>query len=78
MRAIVLALLITGCGKPPVPVVIAPAPSPPGVEWVRGYERRNGTRVEGYWRTVPDGDKANNWSEKGNVNPVTGKPGTKE
>lgn len=48
-----------------------------GVEHVRGYTTKNGTHVAGYDRTKANGTKADNWSTKGNVNPETGKPGTK-
>lgn len=77
MRLALLALLLAGCGKPAPVVRQEPIPSPPGREWVAPYYRGNGVRVEGYWRTLPDGDKRNNWSAKGNVNPDTGKAGTK-
>lgn len=46
--------------------------------WVKGYTRKDGTRVEGHWRSDPDGKKDNNWSHKGNTNPYTGKKGTKK
>src|SRR6266508_5215304 len=45
---------------------------------VHGYTRKTGTYVAPHQRTTPDGTKGNNWSTKGNVNPYTGKPGTKE
>ena len=45
---------------------------------VRGYTRKDGTYVAPHQRTTPDSNKGNNWSTKGNVNPYTGKPGTKE
>jgi hypothetical protein len=44
---------------------------------VRGYTRKDGTYVEPYHRSAPDGDFWNNWSTKGNINPYTGKEGTK-
>lgn len=47
-----------------------------GDVWVEGYTRKNGTRVDGYYRTEPDGYINNNWSTQGNVNPHTGKRGT--
>lgn len=46
--------------------------------YVKGYKRKDGTYVKGYYRSVPDRDKTNNWSSKGNVNPVTGKKGYKK
>ncbi|MBL7186835.1 MAG: hypothetical protein ISS70_10970 [Phycisphaerae bacterium] len=44
---------------------------------VRGYFRRNGTYVRPHYRSNPDGNFWNNWSTIGNVNPYTGKVGTK-
>ncbi|HEC92830.1 MAG TPA: hypothetical protein ENI51_07565 [Candidatus Atribacteria bacterium] len=45
--------------------------------WVNGYYRRNGTYVNGHWRSDPDGNPYNNWSSWGNINPYTGKRGYK-
>ncbi len=44
---------------------------------VRGYTTRRGTVVAPHWRSVRDATRRNNWSTKGNINPETGKPGTK-
>jgi hypothetical protein len=44
---------------------------------VGGYTRKDGTYVESYHRSAPDRNFYNNWSTKGNVNPYTGKAGTK-
>lgn len=44
---------------------------------VRGYYRKDGTYVRPHMRSNPDGNFYNNWSTVGNVNPYTGKPGTK-
>jgi hypothetical protein len=44
---------------------------------VRGYARHNGTYVMPHHRSSPDHSFSNNWSTKGNVNPFTGKTGTK-
>lgn len=46
-------------------------------EWVSGYTLNNGTYVHGYYRTVRDYTLDNNWTTIGNVNPHTGKAGTK-
>lgn len=43
----------------------------------QGHYRSNGTYVESYRSTNPNGSKHDNWSTKGNVNPYTGKAGTK-
>ena len=44
---------------------------------VGGYTKRDGAYVAPHQRTAPDGSKMNNWSTKGNINPYTGKQGTK-
>ncbi|MHA1470959.1 MAG: hypothetical protein ACTSSP_10440, partial [Candidatus Asgardarchaeia archaeon] len=44
---------------------------------VKGYYRKNGTYVAPHYRSNPDGNPYNNWSTKGNINPYTGKIGTK-
>nr|DAY31843.1 MAG TPA: hypothetical protein [Caudoviricetes sp.] len=44
---------------------------------VSGYHKRNGAYVKSYHRTSKDRTQRNNWSSKGNVNPYTGKKGTK-
>lgn len=48
-----------------------------GAVGVSGYTTRNGTQVAPYHRSAPDGNFNNNWSTKGNVNPYTGKVGTR-
>ncbi len=40
---------------------------------VNGYYRSNGTYVNGYERSAPDGNPYNNYSYPGNYNPNTGK-----
>lgn len=42
-----------------------------------GYTKSNGTYVAPSHATNPNGTKSDNWSTKGNVNPYTGKEGTK-
>ena len=44
---------------------------------VKGYYRKDGTYVRPHYRSAPDRNFYNNWSTKGNINPYTGKPGTK-
>ena len=44
---------------------------------VRGYTKKNGTYVKAHKRSAPNKSKGDNWSTKGNVNPYTGKVGTK-
>jgi hypothetical protein len=45
--------------------------------YVRGHYRSNGTYVAPHYRSNPDGNVYNNWSTYPNVNPYTGKIGTK-
>jgi hypothetical protein len=45
---------------------------------VHGYTTKNGTYVAPHYRSSPDSSKLNNWSTKGNINPYTGKAGTKD
>jgi hypothetical protein len=45
---------------------------------VKGYYRKDGTYVQPHVRSNPDGNPYNNYSTKGNVNPYTGKEGTKK
>ena len=45
--------------------------------YVRGHTRKDGTYVQPHFRSAPDGN-LNNWSTQGNVNPYTGKEGTRD
>jgi opacity protein-like surface antigen len=44
--------------------------------WVRPYTRKDGTHVDGHYRSNPDSNPRNNWSFPGNVNPYTGREAT--
>lgn len=44
--------------------------------YVRGYTRRDGTYVNGYYRSSPNHTRLDNYSTRGNYNPYTGRPGT--
>lgn len=44
----------------------------------RGYAKRNGTYVSGHYKTRSDSFRSNNYSTRGNINPYTGKRGTKD
>lgn len=48
-----------------------------GSHSVRGYTRSNGTYVAPHHATNPNGTRLDNWSTRGNVNPYTGRVGTK-
>ena len=41
-----------------------------------GY-RSDGTYVQPHYRTSPNSTQSDNWGTKGNTNPYTGAPGTK-
>jgi hypothetical protein len=49
-----------------------------GSHSVKGHTTKNGTYVAPHRSTNPDGAKSNNWTQKGNANPYTGKEGTKQ
>lgn len=46
--------------------------------FVNGHLRSDGTYVQPHHRSAPDGNFQNNWSTQGNVNPYTGKWGTRD
>lgn len=45
---------------------------------VRGYTKRDGTYVQPHYRSSPNNTVLDNYSTKGNINPYTGKSGTKD
>lgn len=45
--------------------------------YVRGYYRSSGTYVRSHYRSTRDGNFYNNWSTYPNVNPYTGRIGTR-
>lgn len=44
--------------------------------WVNGYTKRDGTYVQGHYRSTPNHTRMDNYSTRGNYNPYTGKRGT--
>jgi hypothetical protein len=48
-----------------------------GEHYTKGYTKKDGTHVQGHYQTNPNHTKNDNYSTRGNVNPHTGKPGTK-
>jgi hypothetical protein len=44
--------------------------------YVDGYTRKDGTYVQGHWRSAPDHSPYNNYSYPGNTNPYTGRTAT--
>jgi len=51
--------------------------TPGGVVRVRPHVTKKGAYVKPHARTVPNKTKADNWGTKGNVNPMTGKKGSR-
>ena len=45
---------------------------------VKSYTTKKGTYVQSHRRTAPNRSRSDNWSTKGNVNPYTGKAGTRD
>jgi hypothetical protein len=66
---VVLLMVIIGLFVSVNPVVAAVK--------VRGYYRKNGTYVQPYRRSNSNWTRYDNYSTKGNINPYTGKKGTK-
>ena len=48
-----------------------------GSVYVHSYIRSNGSYVAPHYQSPPDGLFYNNWSTSGNINPYTGKVGTR-
>lgn len=44
---------------------------------VRGYRTAKGSYIQPHIRTAPDNTRLNNYSTRGNTNPVTGRAGDK-
>ncbi|MGE5650922.1 MAG: hypothetical protein ACM34A_12065 [Bacillota bacterium] len=44
--------------------------------YVKPHVNRDGTYVEGHYRSVPNSNPYDNYSSQGNVNPYTGQAGT--
>ena len=43
--------------------------------WVNGYQKKDGTYVQGYMKSDSDNYRSNNYSSQGNTNPYTGERG---
>lgn len=48
------------------------------VRSTRGYVKSNGTYVAPHYSTAPNATRTDNWTSRPNVNPYTGKSGTKD
>jgi hypothetical protein len=60
-----------------VPIALINAPLAASSHYVRGYTTKNGTYVMPHRQTDPNWTKFDYWSTKGNINPYTGKVGTR-
>jgi hypothetical protein len=49
-----------------------------GSHATKGYVKKDGTYVARSYASNPNATRVDNYSSKGNVNPYTGKPGTKD
>jgi len=58
------------------PVYAKPSPTKP--VYVKGYYTNKRKWVEGHYKTAPNKTVRDNWDTRPNVNPYTGKPGTKD
>ncbi len=45
--------------------------------YVNGYQRKDGTYVQGHYKTESNNTRNDNYSTQGNLNPYTGSHGTK-
>lgn len=70
MRAVLVGVLALG--------LVASSAAAQGSYHRKGYVTKSGTHVPPSRATKPDRSVTNNWSSKPNVNPYTGKAGTKD
>lgn len=47
-------------------------------QFVKGHYKKDGSYVDGHFRSSPNSTKSDNFSTYGNVNPYNGKEGTKK
>ena len=71
---IVMLCMIVGCIAAPVFAKKASGSS----HGVKGHVTKNGTYVAPHQKTNPNNTQRDNWTSKPNINPTTGKAGTKE
>lgn len=75
MSTMLVCLLVT---QPMVAESKTNSNSSGGSHAVRGHVKKDGTYVQPHRATNPNQTQRDNWSSKPNVNPYTGKPGTKD
>jgi hypothetical protein len=57
-------------------LAVGTAASAQSSHYVQGYQRSDGTYVQGHEQTNPNGNAYDNYSSRPNVNPYTGREGT--
>ena len=77
MKRLIAAMVIV-LGLIATPAFAKKQSSGGGSHSVKGHVKKNGTYVQPHRATNPNQTQRDNWSSKPNVNPNTGKPGTKE
>lgn len=70
MRIIAFGIAVAG-------LAFAGAASAQSSTKVRGYTRSDGTYVQPHHRTTPNTTRNDNWTTRPNVNPYTGRIGTR-
>jgi hypothetical protein len=77
MKLLVVSMLIA-LGLIATPVFAKRTGAGGGSHAVKGHVKKDGTYVQPHHATNPNHTQRDNWSTKPNVNPYTGKTGTKE
>ena len=67
---VIRLLTITACAMYALPALAD--------QYVDGYQRSDGTYVQGHYRTDPNDTRLDNYSTRGNTNPYTGEPGYRD
>jgi hypothetical protein len=79
MQALFFLMLTTAICITSLPVFAKKSvDSSGGSHAVKGHFKKDGKYVQPHRATNPNQTQKDNWSSKPNVNPYTGKPGTKE
>lgn len=73
-----IAGMVIAIGLISAPAFAKKTGSAGGSHFVKGHVKKDGTYVQPHRATNPNNTQRDNWSSKPNVNPYTGKPGTKE
>ena len=73
-----LAAMVIALGLIATPAFAKKQSSGGGSHSVKGHVKKDGTYVQPHRATNPNHTQRDNWSSKPNVNPYTGKNGSKE